>query len=168
MAAWRAVHLNDSSGTAAEWWSTVASLINFQLSLQYSHSAPQPPTIILPASLLPTTHLHLHPITRRINNTPIKRAPAHWIRTALFAHKSRNKFSSQHVHSFFAGSYIMDETILLMNESFPRLKKNPARQPVCTGGALQMSREIVWRHPLCLSNCRLLLKISIFPLSLQF
>ena len=52
MAAWRAVRLNDSSGTGAEWWSTVASLINFQSSLQYSHSPPPHLPAILPASPL--------------------------------------------------------------------------------------------------------------------
>lgn len=81
MADWRVVHLNDSSGTAVEWWSAVASLINFQSSLQYSHSAPpspQPsPTFILPSSLPPTTYPHLHPITLSINNMPIKIQPVH-------------------------------------------------------------------------------------------
>lgn len=71
MAAWRASHVNDSSGTGVEWWSSVAGLINFQSGLQDSHPATPPRH--------PTRYHHFpritprnSPITLSVNNMPIK------------------------------------------------------------------------------------------------
>lgn len=95
--------LSDGAGASA-------GLINFQ-------SSPRPaPSLFFPAAR--TDHPHLHPVTLSINNMPIKRVPAH--ARLCFALKSQDKYSSRRARGLFAASYIMDQTILLMNASFPQ------------------------------------------------
>lgn len=90
--------LTDGAGASA-------GLINFQ-------SSPRPaPSLCFPAAR--TDHLYLYPITLSINNMPIKRVPAH--ARLCFALKSQDKYSSRHAKGLFVASYIMDQTILLMN-----------------------------------------------------